>query len=175
MPFSVSPSDLPPAFCIFCAAGLEERELAGDQRPRLVCRGCERVHYLNPRPVGATVPERDGRVVLLRRAIEPRYGAWVFPGGFMELGETAEQAALRETREEAGLEVKLSGLLGVYTRPVPGVVVIVYRALALNEPRPLDEALEVAWFSRDEIPWTELAFDTTEQALRDWSASSPLS
>ena len=174
MAFSVSPSDLPPAFCIFCGQGLRETQLAHDHRPRLVCGSCERVHYLNPRPVGATLPERDGRVVLLRRAIEPRYGAWVFPGGFMELGETAEQAAERETLEETGLRVRMGGLLGVYTRPGPGVVVIVYRALALGEPRAMDEALEVAWMAPHEIPWDGLAFDTTEQALRDWLAADPL-
>jgi ADP-ribose pyrophosphatase YjhB (NUDIX family) len=174
MPFSVSPSDQPPAFCIFCGKGLEERRLPLDHRPRLVCASCGRVHYLNPRPVGATVPERDGRALLLRRAIEPSYGAWVFPGGFMELGETAEEAAARETLEETGLEVRLRGLLGVYTRPGPGVVVLVYRALALSEPRALHEALEVAWFGRDEIPWENLAFDTTERALRDWAAAPPL-
>ena len=174
MAFSVSPSDLAPGFCIFCGASLEERDLPHDHRPRLVCGGCQRVHYLNPRPVGATLPERHGRVVLLRRAIEPRVGAWVFPGGFMELGESAEEASVRETREEVGLEVELRGLLGVYTRPGPGVVVIVYRALALSEPQALHEALEVRWFARDDIPWDDLAFDTTEQALRDWSLLPPL-
>jgi ADP-ribose pyrophosphatase YjhB (NUDIX family) len=168
MGLSISPSDVPPAFCVFCGGGLAERALEGDHQPRLVCAACSRIHYLNPRPVAATLPERDGRVVLLRRAIEPRLGSWVFPGGFMELGETAEEAALRETREEVGIEARITRLHGVYTRPGPGVVVIVYRADAIGEPVAAHEALEVGWFAREEIPWDDLAFDTTERALRDW-------
>jgi len=143
----------------------------GDTKRRLVCLDCGFVHYINPRPVAGTLPVRaDGRVLLVRRAIEPQLGSWVFPGGFMDVGETAEEAAARETREEACLEVRDLRLLGVYTRPAPGVVVIVYEAEAAGEASAGDETSEVAWFAPDEIPWDELAFDTTTAALRDWVA-----
>lgn len=157
-----------------CGERLSMATLEGDSRRRLVCVHCGFVHYLNPRPVAATIPMRDdGRLLLLRRAIEPRAGTWVFPGGYMDIGETAEEAAARETREEALLEVANLALLGVYTRPGPGVVVIVYEAQALGEGAVGDETTEIAWFHAREIPWEELAFDSTEAALRDWVRRHP--
>lgn len=141
----------------------------GDSKRRLVCLDCGFIHYINPRPVAGTVPVRaDGCVLLVRRAIEPRIGSWVFPGGFMDVGETAEEAAARETLEEAHLEVRNLSLLGVYTRIEPGVVVIVYEAEAVGEAEAGDETSEARWFADTEIPWTELAFDTTEWALKAW-------
>jgi ADP-ribose pyrophosphatase YjhB (NUDIX family) len=132
---------------------------------------CNFVHYINPRPVAGTIPVRaDGAILLVRRAIEPRVGAWVFPGGFMDIGETAEEAAARETLEEANLEVQNLSLLGVYTRTGPGVVVIVYEADAIGEASAGDETSEVRWFADDAIPWDDLAFDTTQWALKDWLA-----
>lgn len=110
----------------------------------------------------------DGAVLLTRRAIEPRIGSWVFPGGFMDVGETAEQAAARETMEEARLEVRNLSLLGVYTRIEPGVVVIIYTGEAVGEAEVGDETSEVRWFAPGEIPWEELAFDTTTWALKAW-------
>lgn len=112
----------------------------------------------------------EGQILLVRRAIEPRMGSWVFPGGYMDMGETAEEAATRETKEEALLEVANLRLVGVYTRPEPGVVVVVYEAEARSEAGAGDEVSEVRWFAREEIPWDELAFDTTHWALRDWVA-----
>jgi ADP-ribose pyrophosphatase YjhB (NUDIX family) len=111
-----------------------------------------------------------GEVLLVRRAIEPRVGMWVFPGGFMDIGETAEQAAARETLEEAHLEVDSLKLLGVYTRLEPGVVVIVYTARALGAGEVGHETSEIRWYAPHDIPWPEIAFDTTESALRDWVA-----
>lgn len=141
----------------------------GDSKRRLVCLDCGFIHYINPRPVAGTVPVReDGRVLLVRRAIEPRIGSWVFPGGFMDVGETAEEAAARETLEEAHLEVRNLSLLGVYTRIEPGVVVIVYEAEAVGEAEAGDETSEARWFAASEIPWDELAFDTTAWALKAW-------
>jgi ADP-ribose pyrophosphatase YjhB (NUDIX family) len=143
----------------------------GDSRRRMVCFDCGFIHYVNPRPVAGTIPVRDdGRLLLLRRAIEPRLGYWVFPGGFMDVGETAEEAAIRETMEEAQLEVGNLRLSGVYTRTGPGVVVIVFEAQAMGEAAAGDETSEVAWFHAHEIPWPEIAFDSTEAALRDWVA-----
>lgn len=145
-------------------------------RERFVCTACARIHYRNPRVVASVIPERagpDGRrqCLLMRRALEPRRGYWTPPGGFVELGESTEEAALREGEEEVGLALEVDGLLGVYTRVPVGIVVVAYRARAVaGEAVPGDEALEVRWFTADEVPWDDLAFETTVRALRDWVA-----
>jgi ADP-ribose pyrophosphatase YjhB (NUDIX family) len=152
-----------------CGERLTSAVPEGDTRRRLVCIECGFVHYINPRPVAGVVPIRaDGKILLGRRAIEPRIGSWVFPGGFMDVGETAEEAAARETLEEAHLVVANLSLLGVYTRIEPGVVVIVYEGEAMSDAEAGDETTEVRWFAADEIPWGELAFDTTVAALKAW-------
>jgi len=115
----------------------------------------------------------EGKVILLKRGIEPRLGSWVFPGGFVDRGEHPEQAAIREAWEEARIEVALRGLVGVYHEP-PGspVVLIVYRAeLLRGEPQAGDESLDVALYPPDQIPWPELGFPTTRAALRDYVRS----
>jgi ADP-ribose pyrophosphatase YjhB (NUDIX family) len=142
----------------------------------MVCLDCGFVHYINPRPVAGTIPVRaDGKILLGRRDIEPRRGFWVFPGGFMDVGETAEEAAIRETREEVRLDVGKLELIGVFTRVEPGVVVIVYEAEALGEAEVGHETSEIGWFGAHEIPWDEIAFDSTEAALRAWVAKQSLS
>ncbi|MGE5594614.1 MAG: NUDIX hydrolase [Hyphomicrobiales bacterium] len=157
-------------YCMHCGQRLTTAVPEGDTKRRFVCMDCGFVHYINPRPVAGTIPVReDGRLLLVRRAIEPRIGSWVFPGGFMDVGETAEEAAARETREEANLQVADLALIGVYTRPGPGVVVIVYEARAVGEAAAGDECSEIAWFAAGEIPWEELAFDSTVWALQDWA------
>lgn len=156
-----------------CGQRLSSAIPEGDTKRRLVCIDCGFVHYINPRPVAGTLPiDSEGRVLLVRRAIEPRVGYWVFPGGFMDIGESAEDAAIRETREEACLDVDDLRLLGVYTRVEPGVVVVVYEARALGPGAAGEESLEARWFAPHEIPWDEIAFDSTEAALRDWVARS---
>ncbi|MGH2604697.1 MAG: NUDIX domain-containing protein [Dehalococcoidia bacterium] len=162
----------PPRFCPMCGAALESRFHPPDGCHRLICTACDRVQYRNPTVVGAVIPERDGAVLLLRRARPPQAERWVFPGGYVELGETVEAAAIRECREEVGVEPHLGPLLGVYSRPGPGVVIVVYRATLADgeEPHPGHEAGAIAWFTPDRIPWPDLAFDTTEAALRDWTA-----
>lgn len=166
-----------PRFCHQCASAVERRYVEEERRERLVCPSCGLIHYQNPRVVAAAVPERDGvdgrpRVLLMRRALEPRRGYWTPPGGFVEIDESAEDAARREGEEEVGLPLELSGLLGVYSRPAAAIVVVVYRARALrDEPRLGAEALEARWFTPDAIPWDELAFETTVRALRDWVAA----
>jgi ADP-ribose pyrophosphatase YjhB (NUDIX family) len=127
------------------------------------------VHYVNPRLVAAVLPERDGRVLLLRRAIEPSYGLWTFPGGYLELGESAEAGAEREAMEEVGLEVRAGAVLGVYTLTAQGTVLVVYRGTtASGDPARGPETLDTAWFEPHQIPWPNLAFETTAAALSDW-------
>jgi ADP-ribose pyrophosphatase YjhB (NUDIX family) len=158
-------------YCMHCGERLTSAVPEGDTRRRLVCIECGFVHYINPRPVAGTLPVRaDGKVLLTRRAIEPRVGSWDFPGCCKDLCETAEEAAARETLEEARLEVRNLSLLGVYTRVEPGVVVMVYTGEAVGEAEAGDETSEVGWFAPDEIPWDELAFDTTISALQAWVA-----
>lgn len=158
-------------YCPHCAAPLALRLLPSEDRPRLVCdRG--HILYVNPKVIVGVIPERRGRILLMRRAIEPRYGAWTFPGGFMEIDETAEECAAREAQEEVGIQVSVGKLVGVYSRPAPhtpGIVSIVYRGrITGGEVKPGREALEARWFRPEDIPWDELAYETTNWALRDW-------
>ncbi|MCA9855008.1 MAG: NUDIX hydrolase, partial [Dehalococcoidia bacterium] len=114
-----------------CGQRLTTAVPEGDRLRRFVCMDCGFVHYLNPRPVAGVIPvDARGDLLLVRRAIEPRIGTWVFPGGYMDVGETAEEAAARETMEEANLPVSELSLPGVYTRTRPGVVVVVYAGTA---------------------------------------------
>ena len=160
-----------PRFCSACAAPLAPRWRPDEGCERLVCTGCGRVHYRGAVVVAGVLLERGGALLLLRRARPPQAGLWTFPGGFVELGETVEAAALRECQEETGAAVRLEALLGVYSRPGPGVVIVVYRGTIVEgEPGAAHEAVESGWFPPERIPWTELAFDTTEAALRDWVA-----
>jgi ADP-ribose pyrophosphatase YjhB (NUDIX family) len=158
-----------PRYCGMCGADVEDRFHSTDGCNRLVCVGCGRVQYRNPIVVGAVILEDDGQVLLLRRARAPQAGTWVFPGGFVELGETVAAAAARECVEETGVEPHVGTLLGVYDRPGPGIVIVVFRAtVASGTAGPGTEASEVRWFNSADIPWADLAFDTTEAALRDW-------
>lgn len=161
-----------PAFrhCPRCGDVLHVRNLKSGEPDRLCCGGCEFVFYLDPKLAAGVIATHEGRILLLRRAIEPRYGTWVFPGGFVDRGEHPEDAAVREAKEEAGIEVRLEGLLGVYSHP-PGspVILVVYHGIvASGEPAALDESLEVGLFLPDALPWPELAFATTRLALADY-------
>ena len=162
-----------PRFCPACGRPVESRPLEADHRPRLVCAEGH-VTWRNPRVVVGTLPVRDGRVYLARRDIEPRLDRWTCPGGFLELGESTQEGARRETEEETQLRVEIGRLIGVYSRPHAGVVTIVYEASVVGGvPEPAAETSEVREFRPDEIPWDELAFSTVESALRDWFASLP--
>ena len=162
-----------PAYCPACGQALVERVLEEDHRPRLVCPNGH-VTWRNPRLVVGTLPVRDGRVHLARRAIEPGAGRWTYPGGFLEVGEAAQEGARRETEEETQLRVEVGRLIGAYSRPYAGVVTLIYEAGVVGgEPLPGLETSEVRAFAPDEIPWDELAFSTVESALRDWVASLP--
>jgi ADP-ribose pyrophosphatase YjhB (NUDIX family) len=162
-----------PSFCPACGQALVERVLEEDHRPRLVCPDGH-VTWRNPRLVVGTLPIRDGLVHLARRSIEPGAGRWTYPGGFLELGEAAQEGARRETEEETRLRVEVGRLIGAYSRPYAGVVTLIYEAQVVGgEALPGVETSEVRAFEPDEIPWDELAFSTVESALRDWVASLP--
>jgi 8-oxo-dGTP diphosphatase len=160
-------------FCPACGGALEERLLKAGEPQRLVCTSCGHILYLDPKVAVGTIitgfPPGDNRIVLVRRAIEPGYGLWVFPGGYVDRGEEVTEAARREAREEAGLDVRLDGLVNVYSYPGRPLVIIVYSATAIGgELCTDDESLEARLFPPDEIPWTELAFRSTHDALRDF-------
>jgi ADP-ribose pyrophosphatase YjhB (NUDIX family) len=167
----VSPERLPtPRYCQVCGHDLVETYVPEERRRRLRCEGCGFIHYVNPRVVVSIIVEHEGRVLLQQRANDPRSGFWTFPGGFLEMGELPEDGARRETLEEVGLDVVPQRLQGVYGRPDVGIVLVVYNGeSASDDARVTDpESLQVRWYGIDEIPWEELAFDTTEEALRDW-------
>ena len=162
-----------PRFCPACGRPVEARLLEADHRPRLVCPEGH-VTWRNPRVVVGAVPVQAGKVFLARRAIEPALGRWTYPGGFLEVGESAQEGARRETEEETELRIEVGRLIGVYSRPHAGIVSIVYEADVVGgSPHPAAETSEVRAFGPDEIPWDELAFSTVESALRDWVASLP--
>ena len=157
-------------FCPLCGGRLESRRLKDADPERLVCATCGHVLYLDPKvAVGTIIRGRDDRIVLVRRAIEPGYGKWVFPGGYVDRGEPPEVAAVREAREEAGLEVRLEGLVNIYAYPNSTPIIIVYSAVSLGGTLCVDdEGLEAAWFGQADIPWGKLAFRSTHEGLRDY-------
>lgn len=158
-------------FCSVCGAKVSLRVPPGDSLARHVCDQCGTVHYRNPLVVVGTIPEWEDKLLLCRRAIEPRYGLWTLPAGFMELGETTAQAALRETLEEAQARVELGEVFTLLSVPHVDQVHIFYRARLLDGAfGPGAETLEVALFREAEIPWKEIAFRTVSTTLRHFYA-----
>ena len=156
-------------FCPRCAGRFESRRLKDGDPERLVCGACGFVFYLGPKLVAGAIVELDGGMVLIQRAIEPGYGLWTFPGGFVERGEVAEAAAARETLEETGLEIEVTGIVGLYTYEDQAPAIAVFAARVTGgEPAPLDETLDVRAFPREGLPWSEMAFPSTEHALKDY-------
>ena len=155
--------------CPMCGDHFEERVVMPHDPPRLVCVGCHFVFYLDPKVAVGAIAARDDGIVMLRRAIEPGYGKWVFPGGYVDRGETLEAAVRRETMEEVNLEIRVDRLVNAYSYSGRPVVVIVYAAEVTGGTlRGGDEALEVRLFRPADIPWEELAFQSTREALRDF-------
>jgi len=157
-------------FCPRCGGALERRLLKTSEPERPVCTQCGFVFYIDPKiAVGTIIETKSGRLVLVRRAIEPGYGRWVFPGGYVDRGEPLTIAAVREAREECGLEVRLDGLVNVYSYPGRAPVIVVYAATAIGGTLCVDEeCLESAEFERSQIPWDQLAFRSTHDGLRDY-------
>ena len=144
------------------------RSVKRGEPDRHVCTKCGQIIYLDPKvAVGTIIRTDDSRIVLVRRAIEPGYGLWVFPGGYVDRGEEIRTAAVREAKEEAGLDVRLDGLVNIYSYPGRPLIVIVFAATAVGgELCHDDECLEVKLFEPEELPWDELAFLSTREGLR---------
>lgn len=154
-------------FCSHCGAAVTRRVPAGDTLPRYVCDACETVHYQNPKIVAGCIPEWEDKVLLCRRAIEPRHGLWTLPAGFMEKGETTLQAAARETLEEAGARVEVGPLYTVFSLPHIDQVYLFYRGRLTDlDYAPGSESLEVDLFHEHVVPWGQLAFRVVRETLK---------
>ena len=160
------------SFCPKCGGSLCRRSIKAGEPDRLVCLSCQFIFFLDPKVAVGTIIPHDGGIVLVKRAIEPAYGKWVFPGGFVDRGERVEEAAVRETREESCVDVKISQLLNIYSYTDHPVIIIVYVGEIIGgRPAAGDETLDVGIFRPADVPWSELAFPSTSQALHDYLAT----
>jgi ADP-ribose pyrophosphatase YjhB (NUDIX family) len=154
-------------FCSQCGGALVRKVPNDDDRQRFVCEACGIIHYQNPKIVTGCLVLQGDRVLLCKRAIEPRHGFWTVPAGFMELNETAQQGAQRETWEEARARVEILGPYSMINLPHVNQIYMIFRARLLNPDfRPGPESLEVGLFEERDIPWDELAFHTVRNTLR---------
>jgi len=161
-------------YCYRCGHCLKVRTVPAEMRRRHVCAKCGEITYVNPKLVAGLIPVLpDGRVILLRRNIEPAFGKWTYPAGFQEIGETGEEAALREVKEEIGVQAEVKQFLGIYSYRDAGVVTIVYigEVGKSERPRLTEEAMEIGVFDKSAVPWKNLAFRSTREALEDWKKS----
>jgi 8-oxo-dGTP diphosphatase len=156
-------------FCPKCGGPLEKRLLKPLEPQRLVCTECGFIFYLDPKLSVIAIIPLDGGVVMVRRAIEPGYGLWVLPGGFVDLGEIVEEAVVRETQEETHLTVRPLRLLNIYSYPKHHTVIAAYvTEYVSGELVAGDETLEARIFGLQEIPWPQIAFSSTKEALREY-------
>ena len=156
-------------YCSECGSETEKKIPEGDNRERDCCRSCGLIHYSNPKIIVGTIPAKNKSVLLCKRAIEPRYGKWTLPGGFLENGETVAQGAFRETFEETNTEVEMNELHAIFNVPRINQVYMLYRASVVsNDYAPTSESLEVQFFEEDEIPWDELAFPFVPIVLKNF-------
>ncbi len=154
-------------FCSQCGAEVEISIPEGDNRPRHVCISCGVIHYQNPKIVVGCIPVWEDKVLLCRRAIEPRYGFWTVPAGFMENGETSQQGAARETQEEACADVEVENLYTLFNLPHINQVYLLFRSRLLNlDFAAGEESLEVGLYEEADIPWDEIAFPVVQETLR---------
>jgi len=157
--------------CSECGAAVVLRVPPGDDRDRFVCSVCEHIHYTNPRVIVGCVAGHDDRVLLCRRAIEPRYGKWTLPAGFMENGETTEQGAVREMWEEAGARAQRPELYRLFDIPYINQVYVFFRCgIEDGLYAAGQESLEVRLFREQEIPWDEIAFHVVRYTLQEYFA-----
>jgi ADP-ribose pyrophosphatase YjhB (NUDIX family) len=153
-------------FCSNCGSSVTLKVPPGDNLPRHMCDVCNTIHYQNPRMVVGCIPEWEDRILLCRRAIEPRYGLWTVPAGFMENGETTFQGAARETLEEANARVEVGALYALYNIPHINQVYMLFRARLLDTDFSAGaETLETRLFTEPEIPWEQIAFATVRNTL----------
>jgi ADP-ribose pyrophosphatase YjhB (NUDIX family) len=158
-------------YCFVCGGRLNRRHVPSEGRRRHVCKACGEITYVNPKVVAGLIPVMpDGRVAMLRRDIEPARGKWSYPAGYQEMGESVADAAARETWEEIRAKVRVGEMIGIYSYADAGVVTIVFegRVLKGEKPRPGEESQNVELFSVDKLPWRDLAFRSTTDALKDW-------
>ncbi|NIB43013.1 NUDIX hydrolase [Pseudomaricurvus alkylphenolicus] len=161
-------------YCSNCGAGVRLQIPAGDDRQRHVCNECDTIHYQNPHIIAGCLPIYEDRVLLCKRAIEPRHGYWTLPAGFMENGETTEEGALRESWEEARAVMTLDGLYTLFSLPEINQVYMFFKGTLDNlEFGPGPESLEVELFTEQQIPWDELAFPVVKKTLRHYFADRP--
>lgn len=158
----------PMKYCSSCGSLVQRSVPAGDNRERWICTDCDTVHYQNPLIVVGCVAERDGQILLCKRAIEPRYGYWTVPAGFMELGETIAEGAARETLEEACAEVEMGHLFAAVDIPDAGQVHLFFKAKLLGGHAAGDESLATAMVDFDAIPWDDIAFRSGHFALKKY-------
>jgi len=157
----------PMKYCPQCSQPIRHGIPLGDDRTRHICDACGTIHYQNPKVIAGCIPVFGDRILLCRRAIEPRLGFWTLPAGFMELGETLAEAARREAREEANVEVELEALYTLFSLPHISQVYAFFRGrMPAEEFSAGEESLEVRLFHEHEIPWDDLAFETVRRALR---------
>ena len=155
-------------YCSECGQPVSRKTPDGDTHERWVCDACGLIHYQNPLPVVGCIPERDGKILLCKRAIEPRYGYWTVPAGFMELGESSVQGARRETLEEACADVEIGHLFAIVDVIPAGQIHLFYTASLVSDFSPGEESLDVRMFSEDEIPWDDIAFQSGYYALKKY-------
>lgn len=157
------------SFCPRCGNRLADRLVESEEKRRRVCVKCGFIFYLNPKVAAGAIPRQSGRIWLIRRNIEPSLGSWTFPGGYVDLGECVQDAAIRETYEETRLEVRLDRLLNVYSYADAGIVLIAYCATVTGgRPAITPESTAIKAFPPEEIPWEDLAFPSTREALREY-------
>lgn len=160
---------VPINYCPRCGAKIEPRAAFGQVRP--VCPACGYVHFYDPKVAAAVFIEREGRVLLIKRGVEPERGKWALPAGFIDRGEDPRHTAAREVHEETGLAVELTRLVDVYYEDVDegANIIIIYAAAVIGgTPRPQDDAVAVGWFGPDDLPLDELAFASTRRLIDGW-------
>jgi len=155
-------------FCSHCGAGVSRKIPPGDNRERWVCESCDTVHYQNPLLVVGCVAEQDGKILLCKRAIEPRYGYWTVPAGFMELGESLAQGAARETLEEACANIEIGHMFASVDVIDAGQVHVFFTGKVKGGYGVGEESLETRLFAPEDIPWDELAFQSGRFALQTY-------